>query len=241
MMRFLDDQFAPVTFSMGFVEASFSQYSQAFVSWWEKLSIDFETTPFEEDLRSALLRLQPLQSPQNRYLLVETKSPWTALFSNGLRTADVSSPVGHLCQVLNCRGLEVTCIPDRSHLEDKKDALRIYGAVGFTLLGPQPTDSLNRVRSIWAMNDGGHWKFISEGIVQPYEHVERYTSRKISERFTPEMLESYCEALGIKLYNEGFYGPKGLLVNQLTKFPQTSPRVSINEARAHLYLSQGSG
>jgi hypothetical protein len=237
-MKLLDQKFAPVTFSLGFVEAPFQTYCEAFVSWWKEISVEFEKVSFEDVLPQALLRLQPLQTPQNRYLLVETKSQWTAVFNNGLRTADVSSAVGHICKVLKCRGLEVRCVPDRSHLESKKDALQIYGDTQFNLVGPQATDWQNRVRTVRAMNDGGTWKFISEGTVQPYEQVESYKKKRIVDRFTSEMLASYCAALGINLFDIGFYGPASMLVHQLTKFPQTSPKMSIESARSHLYLEQ---
>jgi hypothetical protein len=237
MKGLLSHELAPVTFSWGFVEAPFQQYCQKLIAWWKHISIEFETAPVYEDLRSALHRLEPLQTPQNRYLVVETNSPWTAIFSNGLKGADVAGPVGHLCQELNCRGLAVSCIPDRSYIEDKKDAIRIYGAVSFTLFGPRKTDWLNRVRKVSAVNDGGTWLFVDEGSKQPYENLETYKKRKVAERFTCEMLSAYCEALDIKLFDSGFYGPNGLLVHQLTKFPQTSPQMSISEAHAHLYLS----
>src|SRR6266446_7908132 len=58
-------------------------------------------------LETALLSLQPLTTPLDRYLLVETKSNWTAIFANGLRVNDVFSPVSHRPLRLNCRGLEV--------------------------------------------------------------------------------------------------------------------------------------
>jgi hypothetical protein len=236
MKALLNNEFAPVTFSWGFVKAPFPVYSEAFVSWWKKLAIEFEITTLTEDLRNAFRTLEPLQSPQNRYLILETKSPWTAVFSNGLRTGDVAGAVGHLCKILDTFGLEVTCIPDRSRLERERKALRIYGAVAFTLSGPKETDWLNRVRHVSAMNDGGKWVFDAEGEEQLYEQLNKYAERKIADRFRPEMLESYCSALQINLFDSNFYGPKGLLVHQLTKFPHTSPEMSISEANARLHL-----
>ncbi len=236
MKALLNNEFAPVTFSWGFVKAALPVYSEAFVSRWKKLAIDFETTTVNEELRCAFRRLEPLQSPQNRYLILETKSLWTAIFSNGLRTGDVTSVVSHLCKTLETFGLEISCVPDRSRLESEREALRVYGAVAFTLSGPKETDWLNRVRHVSAMNDGGKWMFDAEGEVQPYEQPEKYAQRKIADRFTPEMLESYCSALQINLFDSNFYGPKGLLVHQLTKFPHVSPQMSISEANARLYL-----
>jgi hypothetical protein len=49
------------------------------------------------------------------------------------------------------------------------------------------------------------------------------------------MLESYCAALGIRPFDETFYGRRSLLVHQLTKFPSTSPRTTFQEVRAAFY------
>jgi hypothetical protein len=70
----LNNERAPVPFGAGFVEISFSEYCNAFTSWWKRLGIDFKTYSFEADLKDAMLRLEPLQNPQNRYLLTETRS-----------------------------------------------------------------------------------------------------------------------------------------------------------------------
>lgn len=77
-------------------------------------------------MSDALLQLEPLTTPLDRYLLIETRSGWSAVFSNGLRVNDVSSPVSYLRIVLKCRGLEVIYVPDRSGTT-VKDALRVYG------------------------------------------------------------------------------------------------------------------
>src|SRR6202142_2497196 len=132
MRSLLDNRFAPLTFSFGFAEAPPSICEERFVSWWEAISIEFKSAPVQGKLDKLLVELEPLQSPQNRYLLVETGSAWTAIFANGLRANDVASPVAQLCKALGCRGLEITCIPDRSEFAGR-DGLQIYGAVVFTL------------------------------------------------------------------------------------------------------------
>jgi hypothetical protein len=236
MKALLDNRFAPITFSWGFVEAPFEEYSTAFISWWNQLSISFNSVGFDEDFSKALLRLEPLQSPQNRYLIVETKSRWTAIFSNGLRANDVASPVGHLSKILNCRGVRVCCIPDRSELENRSDALQIYGCVAFVLHGSVTTGPLNDVRQVSFMNDGGEWKFTLLGEAQPYEQVTQYSQPRIRDRFTSEMLESYCAALGIQAFDSKFYGLRGVLLDKLTKLPNVSPQMSTADARAKLYL-----
>ncbi len=236
MKALLDNRFAPVTFTCGFVESSFAQFSTAFLQWRhqinEKFGTQTERKSFRASLSESLLALEPLTTPLDRYLLTETRSSWSAIFSNGLHVNDVHSPVSYLPSVLKCRGLEVVCVPDRSALAGK-DALRIYGAVVFALYGPSKMDWLNRIRSVSLTKDVGGWEFAANGEVQPYEQTENYRKRRV-DRFTPEMLESYCAALGIELFNADFYGEESLLEH--TKRASQGPTMSIAEARSHLYL-----
>jgi len=126
------------------------------------------------------LSLQPLTTPLDGYLLVETKSNWTAIFANGLRVNDVFSPVSYLPLRLNCRGLEVGYAPDRSK-SDRKDLIRVWGHAVFALYGPSNTDWLNRIRYLSVSNDVSGWSLSESGDVQPYEEVEAYKKRQIQD------------------------------------------------------------
>jgi hypothetical protein len=48
------------------------------------------------------------------------------------------------------------------------------------------------------------------------------------------MLERYCKALGIELYNESFYGMKAAVINTVQKLPAGAPVMSLEEARSHV-------
>ena len=238
-MKFLmDNRFAPITFRWGFVENPFPAVSEAFIQWQgqldEKFGMRTEFKNFHAPFSEGLFALEPLTTPLDRYLLTETRSGWTAIFANGLRTNDVHSPVSYLPTVLKCRGLEVACVPERGS-SACQGGLQIYGFVQFALYGPNETDWLNRIRSIYVMNDISGWEFAAQGEVQPYEQLDNYRRRKIVERFTPEMLESYCAAIGIELFKPEFYGNKSLLVH--SKRPSSdAPVMSIAEARSHLCM-----
>ena len=209
MKALLDNRFAPVTFRWGFIEGPLAEVSLAFIQWQDELKAKFFTRTehkrFRSPLSKSLSALEPLTTPQDRYLLAQTRSGWSAIFSNGLRVNDVFSPVSHLPAVLRCRGLEIGCVPDRSDRAGKEE-LQIHGAVKFALYGPNKTDWLNRIRNVAIANDVGGWQFTAEGEVQPYELTENYGKRKITDRFTPKMLELYCAALGIDLFDPHFYG-----------------------------------
>lgn len=235
MKALLNNERAPVTFGAGFIEASFSEYCNEFTSWWERLGIEFETFLFEADLKEATLRLEPLQTPQNRYLITETRSLWTAILSNSRLGSDVTSVVSYLCKVLGCRAVTIQCSPSLTKREGNKTSIVHYAATSFTLDGPHETEWLNQIRHVSTRKDGGPWKFFQRGEVQPFEQVAQYENKHIRDRFTPEMLESYCAALGILAFDETFYGPKSFLLHQLTKFPSTSPKWTFQEAQAYLY------
>ena len=241
MKALLNNRFAPITFTWGFVEGPFAQFSEAFIQWQDQLDAKFGTRTerknFRGPLSESLLALEPLTTPLDRYLLTETRTGWTAIFANGLRTNDVHSPVSYLPTVLRCRGLEIACVPDRSDCADR-DGLQIYGAVKFSLYGPNKTDWLNRIRSISVTNDVGGWEFVTQGEVQPYEQTENYRNGKMVERFTPEMLESYCAALGIDLFEPDFYGEQCLLEHTTKRaIGAQSPIMSIAEARSRVHIS----
>jgi hypothetical protein len=238
MKSLLKNEFAPATFTCGFVERRFVEFSPAFAKWQNELDAKFgtqtELCSFRAPLSEALVRLDPLTTPLDRYLLVETRSAWSAVFANGLRGNDVFSPVSYLPTVLKCRGLEVVCVPDRSDMS-AKDALRVYGAIVFALYGPEKTDWLNRIRRVAVTNDVDGWEFAAEGEIQPYEQTENYQKRRVVDRFSVEMLESYCAALGIRLFDPNFYGGQ-CLVSHTKRAAPPGPTMSISEARSHLYL-----
>jgi len=239
MKALLDNRFAPVTFTWGFVESPFTQFSEAFIQWQDQIAGKFGTSNerknFRAPLSESLSALEPLTTPLDRYLLVQTRSAWSAIFANGLRVNDVHSPVSYLPTVLGCRGLEVACVPDRSNSADR-DGIQVYGAVKFSLYGPNETDWLNRIRSISVTNDVSGWEFAAQGAVQPYEQIENYRKRKIVDRFTSEMLESCCGALGIELFNPDFYGEQCLVEHTTRAAGAQGPTMSIAQARAHLHI-----
>ena len=240
MKALLDNRLAPVTFTWGFVESPFDQFSRSFIQWQdtldEKFSLNSERRSFRAPLAESLLSLEPLTTPLDRYMLTETRSGWSAIFGNGLNVNDVFSPVSCLPTVLKCRGLEVACAPDRSKMTGAtKQGCQIWGHVKFAIYGPNQTDWLNRVRCVYVMNDVSGWEFAAGGQVQPYEQTENYQKRRIADRFTAEMLDSYCAALGIDLFNPNFYGEECLLVHMKGK-NSPGPSMSIAEARSRAYF-----
>jgi hypothetical protein len=81
MSFLINNDFAPVTFRFGFVETSFPSLCAAFEQWHRsidaKYGVKTELRAIVAPLATALLSLEPLTTPLDRYLLVETRSNWT--------------------------------------------------------------------------------------------------------------------------------------------------------------------
>ena len=95
---------------------------------------------------------------------------------------------------------------------------------------------MNIERSVSVINDVGGWEFNSVGSVQGFEQVERYSARRIADRFTPEMLEEYGRALGLELFDEAFYGGAGLITHAAPWFLRKLPTTTLADARRQLGL-----
>jgi hypothetical protein len=232
----LDDRYAPITSSVGFFEAPIAAAGEAVHEWRISLGAQVKMAPLHEPFPRVLRRLEPLTlGVRQRELLLATESPWTAYFDNVAQGPDPFGPVSYLCEVLKCRGLIVSCVPNTISKEAQGGEGR-YGGVQFQVLGPERTEFLNIVRSVSLTNDGGKWVFDAAGTIQPYEKPECYTARKIADRFTPEMLEEYCAALGVRYFDPSFYGSNGLLLEVREPVPPDLkvPRMTLAEAQRRL-------
>jgi hypothetical protein len=63
-----------------------------------------------------------------------------------------------------------------------------------------------------------------EGDPLPFEKPEYYQARRVRDRFTDAMLEEYCRALGIDLFNENFYGPRFGILRDMRPLPPGTPQ-----------------
>jgi hypothetical protein len=162
------------------------------------------------DLSTLISFLEPLTAPPQRTLLIPTRSCWTAYFDNFVHGTDAYGPIGHLSDVMNCRGLILTCAlgaPPAASSE-KRD----FDTVQFELYGPGSRDPLGCLRSISVARDGGPSNFHSSGSPLPFENLANYERRSVAQRFTPTMLADYSLAIGIDAFSEPFYGNRAELI-----------------------------
>lgn len=212
MRELLGGRLAPVTGTIGFLEAPLAAAVKGFLDWerpiHEPLGRSLSARPVSGTLEEALRALLPLTDTlRQRHLFVPTASRWCAFFDNGHQGTDAVSTMSGLAQRLGCRGARVTAIPDTIEGESRGAKGR-YGALVLELYGPEPTHFLNYVRTIGAVNDGGRWSFAAAGTPLPFEECEAYGARRIRDRFTFDLLERYARALGLNPFDEDFYLPR---------------------------------
>lgn len=208
MKYLLDNQYAPLTFEWGFVQAPLEDVTTAFTDWMATHH-PVTANPYQGALETLLTHLAPLTIESSKHLFVETHSDWVAYFNNNLYgSSEAYAPVSILCEIIHCQGVAVTTRP--------RGFKRIQGGgVTFVLFAPEAREHRNVERLIELARDGGRWSFRTLGKPQPYEDLAQYHNWRTTQRFTVEMLIQYCGALGIELINPDFYGPNGVLMEQI--------------------------
>jgi hypothetical protein len=233
----LEDRWAPVTSTMGFVELEAGQAARAFASWHTGLmtprGIKVEVLPALGSLEQVLSRLLPLNGGETqRHLFIPTRSLWSAYLSSQWTCTDAASPMSYMARWLNIRTMRVVAVP---HSPRKTGGTR-YGAVMLDVFGPeQPGKIHNYVRAIEVANDGGHWVFEEEGEPFSFEQVEQYQARRVRDRFTFDMLKDYLRHLGLFPFDEDFYMPPGstaYLIQKSGPFNTGGRDYTLEEARA---------
>lgn len=243
MQLLMNDQFAPITSTIGFLETNLSVAVAAFSTWQQQLRQErsdgllLEKQVVSGRLANVLQALLPLNASEpQRYLFIPTNSSWIAYFDNARQGTDPFSMVSYLSEQIHCRGLTVTAIPNTIN-EFSTPGCGRYGAVELEIFGPQKNEWLNLIRSISVINNGGVWEFNEQGNPLPFERTENYQSEDIPARFTFEMLRIYLQALGLSPFDESFYlpsEPEGAVLIEL-KDPQASQikEYSLAEVQSH--------
>jgi hypothetical protein len=210
-----------MTDAIGFVEARFADVVAADTRWRDSLG-GYRGRLLSGPLPELLDRLLPFTGPLTRYTWVETAGGWTAYFDNFVLGSDTFGPVSYLAQQLGCRGVAVGC---------REGTARRGASASFSLYGPEPTEWLNVVRAVAAVQDNGRWEWSASGTPQPFEDTAAYQRRRVRDRLTPDMLAAYCGALGIRPFDESFYGTSGHMVER-TRIGGNIRTESLQQARA---------
>jgi hypothetical protein len=257
----LDDRLWPITSEIGFLEYDAEKLVAEYLAWhewierhefdpmdlagdgvtvevdegpeveppWERLPPGepvFDVRNVEGNLEDALHALLPLTMADHpRILFVPTDGPWTAYFDNGWRGTDAFPPMSYLATRLKTRGLRIVAVPPGQGR---------YPASIFELYGPEKREWLNFERAISAMKDGDRWRFNTSGEPLPFEDLERYSARRVRDRFPHELLDRYLQELGIQAFDESCYMPDGRAYLLQSRRPHVAEleTVTLEQARA---------
>lgn len=199
-----NDALAPITTEVGFLQCGVEKAASIFFNWHTKICYPLGQTVDTQNLIGPSLdillkKLLPLTDLHLRFLFVPTKTNWTAYFDNGWRGADPASVTSYLAEEIGCLGIRAAWEPHTLKGDHGQ-----FGAAVFEVYD-RPNPILNVRRSVALIHDGYKWDFETSGEPFPFEQTERYKARRKTDRFTPEMLDTYLKELGIDAFSEDFY------------------------------------
>ncbi len=217
---FLRD-FAPATTHLAFFELPAPQLTQILLSRSIELNArnEFPWTVTCEELkatfRDKLERLLPLTAPVDTKLLISsTDSGWCSYIPNGRMGGDVHSQPDYLSGILKVRSISVVLVPDEPG--GKPGSVQfVYrdGAAAKPVETVHGTQYRYPMRVVMAHKES-KWEFHAHGDPLPFEELGQYEARRIKDRLTPEMIERYCAALGIQLFDPDFYAGYGSVIHK---------------------------
>ena len=210
MKTLASEKFAPITWGPGFLNVPVERAAEVLLTWRRDLHPVVSAREVSGGFPGMLKNLEPLSAVRNREILVPVGPDWTAYFDSLTVGTDAASAIGVLTRRAQATGFFARSIPHV--VGHTKGQVRRMGSVAFSMLAPFDTGRMNYVRTVQVTYTGSRWEFFLIGVEQPFEEVERYSARKVRDRFTSDMLERYCQALGVDVFNLDAYGSTGILI-----------------------------
>lgn len=220
MARLLGGSASPIGWSVQFVEAPADVLLTAVLDARQGTRLDIRAP---EDFPACLAALLPFEAPWTRELLVPCGT-WTAYLNNFVNGGDSSAIATALARRLGVRCVMAEHAP-RHGPGHEGTQLWLYG--------PDGEPPLMYRRTVSAVATDGRWQWETSGEPLSFEETDRYTSRRVRDRFDRPMLLRYLEALGIPADDDNAYG-QGVLVQQLVDWPRRT--VSLEQERQQLGL-----
>ena len=237
MRTLLSERFAPITSSIGFLELPLEEVAFGLEEWRRSLYAKVTRNRLDEGFPRVLHRLEPLTGGAVPRELLVSAGGWTAYFDCSVRGTDADPVIRRLARTLGCGGVTIRATPSTAGLPGIRDGR--YGSVQFQMFGPIETEWLNHVRSVAVAFDGNRWQFVQAGTEQPFEETDTYKVRRVRDRFTSEMLERYCKAIGIEVFDPSFYGPEAVLFSSEVVMPENGLVMTLAQVQEWLEIVPG--
>jgi hypothetical protein len=112
MRTLLNERFAPITSSIGYLRQGLDQAVEALAGWSRSVVDEVIVEEVEDGFPQVLRVLEPLTGGvRPRELLVEASDGWTAYFDCSIRGTDAVGTVGYLAREVGCQGLAIRTVP----------------------------------------------------------------------------------------------------------------------------------
>lgn len=231
----LDEHFAPITSSIGFLRVPLSRAAAGLTMWRRDQRPGLQVVSRAEPLDGALRRLLPLQAGVPRALLIEVRDGWCAYFDCSPEGTDTTATIAHLTRTLRCDGLEIVTVPQTAGRPGVRRGRT--GRLRWRL--SYRTEWTHRVREVGLVYRDARWDFAAAGPVQPYEDTVAYRAPRVRDRFTSARLESYCQALGLDVFDPASYGPAATLLEYRVPRYRRYHHQTLAEVQRRLEISPG--
>lgn len=203
--------FAPSSWSIGFIKAPLAVAVDAIESWYGKISsAPPNHTRVEGTLGDRLRTLEPLTIGGRRELLIQTQNPsWVAWFDCDLLGDPKFGKVGVISSGIPTEGVAITRAVRNDAIGGSSPT---HDALQFAMYGDGGSLLHRGLRTISLTAEDRRWHFEMFGEPRDFERQELYNSRRKVDRFTVEMLTSYCRSLGLDPFVDSFYEGASVLV-----------------------------
>lgn len=202
---FLGGALAPAGLSVSFLRAEMSSVVDHLMTWRRELghTVDSTAITLDETLQS----IEPFESPWTRELIFDC-GDWTGYLNNQIDGGDPSAAAPYLSSAL---GVDLIVAIHAPRHSPGHESTQMW------VLGPQGEPPLMYRRTIAADCADGRWSWHESGDPLPFEDPDRYTARRVRDRFDRPTLLSYLRANGIDADSRSFWG-QGLVVTQSVSY-----------------------
>ena len=203
-------KYAPVTTEFSVISTTLDAVLDHWVGWqrgiWEQFNgWKVPLITVEGSFIDKLDALLPLDSQAR--LLVETADGQLAVFCNFSQT-NGSTDARYLATEFKLTETRVVLCKD-----GKNGKIESGDSVQFcvTDYAAPVVDGWHPAGRYVAAHKESRWEWDEFGPPYPFEDLEAYKAKRIKDRLTPEMVEAYCNHLGIALFDPDYYCGKAVI------------------------------
>jgi hypothetical protein len=209
----------PLAATLAFIRAPLARVRDVLLhDWGTAIQAERIEHHLTGDLDTLVRSLDPMKTPWDRVLAIETGTPWLAVTDNQIGYSDVGSYMPFVAERLRAD----LCLATATAKSGCSFSYSRAHDTGVWVEG---------WRVVYALLER-RWEFFQSGTPFPFEETSRYAARRIRDRLTPEMMDRYLRALAIPRLDDS-RGPLTGWVMELAWTHGDGPRtLTVAEAKA---------